>query len=195
LALKREEPIENPDRPRVPAPSWAKDLPDWAKKDLLVAEGPDSTSGKKILKWRGWAQWGRGAQTVSLARQATGFADPARQGKINTPAAKVAEFLGVTVEDLGPDITKANQQIKLYQRSAELNKKIHQLPEGVGKDNPTPEWRRLRDELNAIQRKIRPNKAKAGSGIDLGLGTGGQQKTDLGLGSGPATNLDLGLGG
>ena len=31
--------------------------------------------------------------------------------------------------------------------------------------------------------------------LDLGLGTGGQQKPDLGLGSGSATNLDLGLGG
>jgi len=69
----------------------------------------------------------------------------------------------------------------------------------VGRDNPTPKWRRLQAKKNAIQKKLDqygpPKKKKAGSGIDIGLGAGGGPKVDIGLGESAGPKIDIGLGG
>jgi len=125
-----------------------------------------------------------------VPRQVAGFADTARTGHINTNAARAAEFLGVTVEQVNKDVQKQAERIKLVKRSAELNKRLQALPEGVGKDRPTAEWRRLRDELNKVEKVLRPSKPKASTSSgptlkDIGLGS-----TDSGV-----TLKDIGLGG
>jgi len=189
--IKTGRAIQDPYSPRVPAPSWVKDLPEWLKKDLMVDEtATDKATGKKQLKWGGWANWAYRNALLGVPRQVAGFADTARTGHINTNAARAAEFLGVTVEQVNKDVQKQAERIKLVKRSAELNKRLQALPEGVGKDRPTAEWRRLRDELNKVEKVLRPSKPKASTSSgptlkDIGLGS-----TDSGV-----TLKDIGLGG
>lgn len=187
--------IEDPTKPRVKAPSWAADLPPWAKKQLLVDHVKDKVTGQDQVVWRGWANWALRQGSVGLAGQAAQATDTARAGRLNTTPAKIAEFLGVTMEDMGPDVTKANEQIKKYQRVAELNKKLQQLPPSVDKDHPTSEYTRLRGELNKLNRELRPPKPKAGNGIDIGLDQSTGPKVDIGLDKSAGPKVDIGLGG
>lgn len=187
LVTKRQ--IEDKNRPLTAAPSWVSHLPDALKKKLDVQPGYlDPKSGKKGWGWRGRADWGYDQLMLGAFGQAAGLARAGRAPQ--TTATGVVGALGVRADQLGPAQTKHAAELRIYDQLDKLNRRAGALNQrGINADNPTPEYRALRKQINALQKQVSTKKKKTVKAGPLSLGGGGGQK--LPLGGGGAAKLPL----
>ncbi len=188
--------IESDRRVLTAAPSWVKWLPDEAKKTFMVTpDYIDKRTGKKTWGWRGYADWGF-RQIPGAPQQVSQLASGGRPGQPKDTAAAVAGAVGIRADSLNAQAKLNAEKVRIAKRLAKLNRRATILnQQGIHTDNATPEYKRLRKEINALTKQVRPPKKRGRrrSAGPLPLGGGGSGgKLPLGGGS---TGGKLPLGG
>jgi hypothetical protein len=179
---------------RVPAPAWVAKMPDGFKKAVGAVQGPDKDTGKTIWYWDGRVDYGTHL-APGAAQQASQAAAGARPGQeaLSTPANIASVASGIRLDKLGQKARTQAGRAKLAKELDRLNNQAELLNlQGIHHDNPTPEYKRVRARINAINKVLHPRKRKPMSGSDqlspsdIGLGSTGSDLTpsDIGLGGG-----------
>lgn len=178
------QPIEDEKRPLVSAPAWVQYLPAKAKQALDVTPNYiDKRTGKKTWGWRGRADYAS-HQIPGAPQQISTLASGARPGQPKSTGAAISSVLGVRVDSLGPQAQAHAKQTKLFKHLAALNRRAGILnQQGINADNATPEYRQLRQKINALEHQLGTRQPKARKrSVDL-LGSSGAGQDLLSTGS------------
>jgi GNAT superfamily N-acetyltransferase len=158
-------PIEDEKRPLVAAPGWVQHLPEGMKKTLAVTPNfVDPRTGKKVWGWRGRADYlvKLFPGPFNLANQlATSGTNRRGQGE----AAKViAGLSGVRADPLDATAAQAAQAVGIVKRLAVLNRRAGALnQQGVNDKKPTPEYRKIRGEINRLGKVLEASHRNGGA--------------------------------
>lgn len=184
--------IENADRNILTAaPGFVQYLPEPLKKALYVtppakkAGAPggytDKQSGRPTWGWRGKADWGYDQLMLGFFGQAAQLVGAGRSSA--TTEQKIGGLLGARIDP----VTKTMRERAVKQSKKpevdDLKTRLKILNEqNINRDNPTPEYERLRKRYNELTAK--PKKKKAASGLGGGGLSGGGLSGAGGLGGG-----------
>lgn len=170
-------PIEDPRKPLVAAPSWVAHLPDAVKKQLDVTpDFIDKRTGKKTWGWRGKADYAS-RLIPGAPQQVSTIASGGRAGQPSSTAATAAGALGIRVDSLGAAQSRHASDTRIYKKLADLNRRAAELnQQGITSANATPEYKALRDQINALTKQVGTGKGKpksSGGGMPIFKGAAG----------------------
>ena len=153
--------IEDKRRPLVAAPAWVDKLPDEVKSALDVTDKfKDPKTGKTTTGWRGQADWAYDQLMLGWYGQLAGVVGSGRQPAQSKVAAG-AGLLGARVDVLGKAESAYAQQQRIYDRLDKIDRRLGIMQQqGITAVNATPEYRRLLDERNALNKQLKPGKGK-----------------------------------
>jgi hypothetical protein len=175
-----KRPVEDEERPLTPAPQWISLAPEWVQRMTgAVPDYRDPTTGRRVWGWRGRADWFT-RQVPGLPQQVSAAAAGGRPGQeqLPTPAAIGSQLGGVRLDKLGAETAKRAAAARERESLAALERRAGALNQrGVNSDNPTPEYRRLRQQINALEKRLYPSRRGAarrgGGGGGFGALRGG----------------------
>lgn len=148
--------IERESSPLVAAPSFVGDFPESWRKTFGIVKGIDRRSGKKVWMWPAKVDYI--AKVVpgpsNFAFQA--MTDGANRRNQGTREKLLSYGLGIKADPIDPQSAEIE---RLFDEKTELEKKRSALRQrGIGSEDygrrETPEYRRVRDRLKAIDEKI-----------------------------------------
>ena len=155
--------IERESGPLVPAPAVVANLPKSLRDKLgVVSDYVDRRTGKK--------GWGWPAKIDYIANQLS----PGPLGaakRVLTPSEQKGKGTGTKLLAYGgvramPVDKLSNRIQELYEERSELGKKRAALNQrGMTAENPTPEWRKVNDRYNAIDKEIAALRVRRGDKI------------------------------
>jgi len=157
--------VENPDNPLVAAPSWVSHLPSKLKHTFGVQERIDKRTGKKVLKWRGKADYwmkaftpGPGNVINQLLAQGTN-----RAGQVSLAKA-LAGVTGVKVQPVDA------QSVAIANVYTVLNamKKQYAIVKPDKGDPPSHEAQRLKSQIAGLEQHIYDLSVARGDSTPLG---------------------------
>jgi hypothetical protein len=178
--------------PLVKAPSYVGDWSEGARKKFKIVKIRDKQTGKMVWGWPGKVDYA--AHVVpGIPNYAQQFATPGRDRRGKGTAGKALAFSGVRAIPIDPVKNAINLAAA---RQHEIHKQLNALGEQtINKKNPTPEWRKLNDQLKIVNQVLYQAKAKSnyavlpkagappkprGSGVSFDSGSG----VDWGSGGG-----------
>lgn len=151
--------LERDNSPLVAAPSWASKLPAPFRKWADVGPIVDKQTGKKVLGWKGKADYVFSAVpgTPQYIKQFT-TQGTNQQGK--GTVGKVLGYSGLKVTPINPTRNAVNLA---YAREAEIQKQQAALKQqGINASNPTPEYTKLSAQLKLVKQIAYQGKAAQG---------------------------------
>jgi hypothetical protein len=149
--------IERDESPLVSAPAYVAGFSASDKKRFRIAKIRDKRTGKMVWGWPGKVDY-VAHMVPGIPNYAQQFATPGKDRRGKGTAGRVLQFSGIRSIPIDP---VKNAVDLAYERQRIIRKRLSELhQQGVGKDNPSAEWRRLNDQLKITSQIAYQGKAQ-----------------------------------